>query len=94
MRHQIKVAGDASSFSVTTMHDIGNTFDPLFVSPDLFGVTGLTFAVVDDYVTPQAAVGSRGMSVLPGTELNNKDHLKTKTYTFNPFPLCCTQMAI
>ena len=48
------------------MHDIGNTFDPLFVSPDLYGVTGLTFAVVDDYVTPQAAVGSRGMSVLPG----------------------------
>ena len=48
------------------MHDIGNTFDPLFVSPDLYGVTGLTFAVVDDYVTPQASVGSRGMSVLPG----------------------------
>ena len=66
IRHQVKVAGDASSFTITTMHDIGNTFDPLFVSPDLYGVTGLTFAVVDDYVTPQASVGSRGMSVLPG----------------------------
>jgi len=30
------------------------------------GVNGLTFAVVDDQVTPQAAIGSRGMSVQAG----------------------------
>ena len=66
LRHQVKVAGDASSFQITTMHDIGNAFDPLFVSTDLYGVNGLTFAVVDDQVTPQAAIGSRGMSVQAG----------------------------
>jgi hypothetical protein len=64
----VKVAGDASSFQITTMHDIGNAFDPLFVSPDLYGVNGLAFAVVDDQVTPQAAIGSRGMSVQAGTK--------------------------
>ena len=67
MRHQVKVAGDASSLTITTMHDIGNTFDPLFVSPDIFGVSGLSFAVVDDEVTPQAAMASRALSVAPGT---------------------------
>ena len=66
MRHEVKVAGDASSLTITTMHDIGNTFDPLFVSSDLFGVSGLNFAVVDDQVTPQAAMAGRAMSVLPG----------------------------
>ena len=66
MRHQATVAGDASSFSVTTMHDIGNAFDPIFVSPDIYGVNGLTFAVVDDQVTPQAAVSSRGLTVAAG----------------------------
>jgi hypothetical protein len=29
----VKVAGDASSLTITTMHDVGNTFDPLFVAP-------------------------------------------------------------
>jgi hypothetical protein len=50
MRHQVKVAGDASSLTITTMHDIGNTFDPLFVTPELYGISGLSFAVVDDQV--------------------------------------------
>ena len=66
LRPEIKVAGDASSLTITTMHDIGNTFDPLFVSSDLYGVSGLNFAIVDDQVTPQAAMASRAMSVLPG----------------------------
>jgi hypothetical protein len=48
------------------MHDIVNTFDPLFVSPDIYGVNGLTFAIVDDQVTPQAAVSSRGLTVASG----------------------------
>lgn len=38
----------------------------MFVSPDLLGATGLTVAVVDDEVTPQAAVSSRGLSVAAG----------------------------
>ena len=59
------------------MHDTGNTFDPLFVSPNLYGVSGLNFAVVDDQVTPQAAMAERAMSALPGTKpqfeyINNK----------------------
>ena len=68
MRHQVKVAGDASSFTVVTMHSDSTTttFDPLFVSQDLYGISGLTFAVIDDHVTPQAAMGSRGLSVSPG----------------------------
>ena len=48
------------------MHDIGNSFDPLFVSPDIYGVSGINFAIVDDQVTPQAAMAGRAMSVLPG----------------------------
>jgi hypothetical protein len=48
------------------MHDTGNTFDPLFVSSNLYGVSGLNFAVVDDQVTPQAAMAERAMSALPG----------------------------
>ena len=48
------------------MHDIGNSFDPLFVSPDIYGVSGINFAIVDDHVTPQAAMAGRAMSVLPG----------------------------
>ena len=65
-RHYANVAGDASSFTIMTMHDTTNTYDPLFVSPDLLGVKGLTVAVVDDQVTPQAAVSSRGLSVSSG----------------------------
>jgi hypothetical protein len=65
----VKVAGDASSLTITTMHDIGNTFDPLFASSDLVGISGLNFAVVDDQVTPQAAMASRAMSVSPGERL-------------------------
>jgi len=34
---------------------------------DLYGVSGLAFAVVDDQVTPQAAMAERAMSALPGT---------------------------
>ena len=68
-RHQVKVAGDASSLTITTMHDIGNSFDPLFVSPDIYGVSGINFAIVDDQVTPQAAMAGRAMSVLPGNYL-------------------------
>ena len=48
------------------MHDNGNPFDPLFTSPDLYGSTGLNFAVVDDEVTPMAAMADRAMTVLPG----------------------------
>ena len=68
-RPDVKVAGDASSLTITTMHDIGNTFDPLFASSDLVGISGLNFAVVDDQVTPQAAMASRAMSVSPGERL-------------------------
>lgn len=57
------MAGDASSFEVTTMHDIGNTFDPLFASFDLFGVKGLKVAVIEDDVHPQAYVSSRGINI-------------------------------
>ena len=53
------------------MHDSGNSFDPLFVSPDLYGSSGLNFAVVDDEVTPQAAMAERAMTVLPGWFLQN-----------------------
>ena len=76
IRHQVKVAGDASSFTVTTMHDIGNTFDPLFASPDIYGVQGLTFAVIDDYVMPQASVSSRGASVFIGNHRSNNKSSK------------------
>jgi hypothetical protein len=55
------------------MHDIGINFDPLFASPDIYGVQGLTFAVTDDYVMPQASVSSRGASVVIGnTKINKK----------------------
>jgi hypothetical protein len=59
------------------MHDIGNTFDPLFVSPDLYGASGLTFAVIEDNVMPQAYISSRGMSVNVG-ELDFSLDLKDK----------------
>jgi Ethanolamine utilization protein EutJ (predicted chaperonin) len=52
--------------TITTMHDSGNSFDPLFVSPDIYGSSGLNFAIVDDDVTPQAAMAERAMTVLPG----------------------------
>ena len=70
----MKHAGDASSFTVTTMHDIGSPFDPLFTSADLYGSTGLNFAVVDDEVTPMAAMAERAMTVLPGTPYLHADH--------------------
>jgi len=61
--HQVKVAGDESSFQVTTMHDLGYTFDPLFVSTDLFGVSGLKFVVLEDDFQPQTYVSSKGISI-------------------------------
>jgi hypothetical protein len=64
------------------MHDIGNTFDPLFASPDLVGVQGLTFAVIDDNVMPQAAVSSRGMSVVVGKSLRKKTKLESNLKIF------------
>ena len=66
LRHQVKYAGDASSFTVVTMHSSGDPFDPLFTSPDLYGSTGLNCAVVDDEVAPMAAVVQGAMTVLPG----------------------------
>ncbi len=45
------------------MHDIGNTFDPLFASSDLYGVMGLKAAIIEDDVHPQAYVSSRGISI-------------------------------
>ncbi len=33
VRPQILVAGDASSLTITTMHEVANTFDPLFAHP-------------------------------------------------------------
>ena len=48
------------------MHDIGNTFDPMFVSPDLYGVSGLIFAIIEDDFMPQAYISSRGLSVNVG----------------------------
>ena len=49
------------------MHDMGNTFDPIFASQELYGFSGLNFAVVDDQVLPLAAIRNSGMSALPGT---------------------------
>jgi hypothetical protein len=37
------VAGDASSFTVTTMHDLANTFDPLFAHQVQPGRVDLSF---------------------------------------------------
>ncbi len=48
------------------MHDAGNTFDDNFARNSIYGLSGLTFAVVDDDITVQAAMSSRSQSVSPG----------------------------
>ena len=43
------------------------------LGPDLYGVSGLTVAVIDDQVTPQASVSSRGLNIAPGLYFSLND---------------------
>jgi hypothetical protein len=59
-------AGEGNSLTITTTHDTGNTFDEKLVDLSLFGMTGLSFAVVNDWITVAEAMESRSQSVNPG----------------------------
>ena len=52
--------------TITTMHDAGNTFDEKLVDLSLFGTMGLSFAIVNDWITVPEAMESRSQSVNPG----------------------------
>ena len=66
MKHKVTVAGEGSGISVTTMHDSGNPFDRTFASSELFGSSGVNFAVVDGYSTIEASLRGRGQFIQPG----------------------------
>jgi hypothetical protein len=48
------------------MHDTGNTFDEKLVDLSLFGTMGLSFAVVNDWITVSEAMELRSQVVNPG----------------------------
>ena len=54
------------------MHDSGNPFDRTFASSELFGSSGVNFAVVDGYSTIEASLRGRGQFIQPGTYKTHK----------------------
>ena len=51
------------------MHDSGNPFDRNFASSELFGSSGVNFAVVDGYSTIEASLRGRGQFIQPGMHI-------------------------
>ena len=68
MQHTVKVAGEGSGLAVTTMHDVGVTFDATLLDGEILatGGAGVNFAIVDDNVGVETAMRAHGQSVSPG----------------------------
>ena len=45
---------------------LGNPFDRSLASSELFGASGVTYAIVDGYSTVEASLRGRGQLVQPG----------------------------
>ena len=54
------------------MHDSGNPFDRTFASSELFGSSGVNFAIVDGYSTIEASLRGRGQFIQPGMDKTHK----------------------
>ena len=65
-RPEIPGIGEGDSFTITTMHDPGMTFDEKFAHASIFENAGLNFAVVDDHITVPAAVLTKSRSIDAG----------------------------
>ena len=48
------------------MHDTGNALDRNYASPELFGASGVTYAITDDTSTIDSALNGQGQTVQPG----------------------------
>lgn len=65
-QHKVNLAGDGSGLTVVTMHDDGSSFDRSFASSELFGASGVAFAVTDGLNSVEASLRGHGQSVQPG----------------------------
>ncbi len=66
LNHELSLAGEGSGLTVVTMHDAGNSFDRTFASSELFGASGVAFAVNDGTNTIEASLRGQGQIVEPG----------------------------
>ena len=85
MKHKVTVAGEGSGISVTTMHDSGNPFDRTFASSELFGSSGVNFAIVDGYSTIEASLRGRGQFIQPGMYKTHKIMVCNLIYMYMPY---------
>ena len=59
-------AGEASGLQIITMHDTGNALDRTYASSELFGASGVAFAITDDSSTIETAMNGQGQTVQAG----------------------------
>lgn len=65
-QHKVSTAGEATGLQIITMHDTGNALDRNYASPELFGASGVTYAITDGTSTVESALNGQGQTVQPG----------------------------
>ena len=65
-QHKVSTAGEATGLQIITMHDTGNALDRTYASPELFGASGVTYAITDGTSTVESALNGQGQTVQPG----------------------------
>lgn len=48
------------------MHEVGNAYDQTLTNAEIYGASGVTFAIVDGAATIESSLRGQGQSVQPG----------------------------